>query len=100
MQTGAASHSMKIQSLGICVEAQKRRENTTVEHSGSFPQSRLDTSSPRCREGQLPAEERMGLEAECVFAGTKMHYLYFLREQTKQNPREIPKGGINCLAPA
>ena len=38
VQTRDAPHSMKIQGLGVGAEAQKRRENTTVEYSNCFPQ--------------------------------------------------------------
>lgn len=58
----AAQHSVKIQSLGVCREAQKRRENTTVKHSDSFPQSRLATSSPPLQRGAASSRRENGAE--------------------------------------
>lgn len=58
----AAQHSVKIQSLGVCGEAQKRRENTTVKHSDSFPQSRLATSSPPLQRGAASSRRENGAE--------------------------------------
>lgn len=53
-----------------------------------------------CSERQLPAKERTELKAERVFVGTKIYMSIFLGNRQNKISGGIPKGGINCLAPA